>query len=303
MVAVAKLYYDHGLTHQQIAAELGLSRVKVTRLLAQARLEGIVEIRINEDEEPFAELAHAVAEKFGLDRVWVAPTAAANSTAVTGASALAHHLTGARVVGVGLSLTLGSAVTHLPETDRPARADQKSFAPMAGGWGGWQQGLNPGELAVRLAHRLGGRAFGFPAPLLAPSQGFAEALQQLPEVRQALELAGSADCLAFGVGGLDWGTSPLNDSISAAERESLVRQGAVGDVAARFFDRSGNPVETTVDKRAIGLRLDQMVSVPTRLLLAHGPSKVEAIHASLVGGMATVLVTDSDTARSLEQMT
>ena len=36
---VAKAYYDDGLTQQQIAVRLGLSRIKVSRLLRTAREE------------------------------------------------------------------------------------------------------------------------------------------------------------------------------------------------------------------------------------------------------------------------
>ena len=37
---VARMYYEHGLTHQEIANALGLSRIRVTRLLAEARDKG-----------------------------------------------------------------------------------------------------------------------------------------------------------------------------------------------------------------------------------------------------------------------
>lgn len=46
MVSAAWMYYDEGLTHEEIAARLRLSRVKVTRLLQRALREGIVQIRI-----------------------------------------------------------------------------------------------------------------------------------------------------------------------------------------------------------------------------------------------------------------
>ena len=46
LVDVARLYYLDDLTHQQIADRLGLSRVKVTRLLRQAVEAKVVEFRI-----------------------------------------------------------------------------------------------------------------------------------------------------------------------------------------------------------------------------------------------------------------
>ncbi|MGA4507131.1 sugar-binding transcriptional regulator [Propionibacteriaceae bacterium G1746] len=303
LVDVARLYYEHGLTHQQIAAELGLSRVKVTRLLAQARATGVVEISINGPDEPFADLIARLQQRFGLDRVWVAPSLPDQDQAQLaidrgGAAAIEAVVEHRELVGIGLSSTLGRAIQLVAQRDQAPEV-AVSCLPMSGGWGGWQKGINPGELAQRLARRLNGRSFGFPAPLLAPSAEFARVLSSLPEVIDALDMASRADALLFGVGGLDWSTSQLRDSVSEDERAQLLERGAVGDIAARFFDADGQPVDSDVDRRVIGLSLAGMRQVPQRLLLAHGQGKVEALYTALSAGMATGLVTDSATARAL----
>ncbi|NJL94867.1 MAG: helix-turn-helix domain-containing protein [Anaerolineae bacterium] len=46
MIRAAWMYYHDALTHQEIAEKLNTSRVKITRLLQQAREQGIVEIRV-----------------------------------------------------------------------------------------------------------------------------------------------------------------------------------------------------------------------------------------------------------------
>ncbi len=46
MMQVARRYYEGQATQAEIAAELGLSRMKVNRLLRQAREAGIVDVRI-----------------------------------------------------------------------------------------------------------------------------------------------------------------------------------------------------------------------------------------------------------------
>lgn len=303
LVDAARLYYEHGLTHQQIAAELGLSRIKVTRLLAQARAAGVVEITINAPDEPFADLADKLRERHGLAQVWIAPTLpdaedARAAVDQTGAMAIEAVLSGSTVVAIGLSATLGRAIDQVGQRDHDGSA-QLSFVPMAGGWGGWQRGVNPGELAQRLARRMNGRAYGFPAPLLAPSPEFATTLAALPEVSEAVRIASSADTLLFGVGSLDWQTSQLQDSLSDAEREQLGERGAVGDIAARFFDSRGARVDSDVDRRVIGMTLEEMLRAPQRLLLAHGLPKAEAIRVALSAGMATAFCTDSATARAL----
>ena len=48
----ARLHYEFGLTHRDISEMLGISRVKVTRLLGQAREIGMVQITVNSDASP-----------------------------------------------------------------------------------------------------------------------------------------------------------------------------------------------------------------------------------------------------------
>ena len=42
LARVARLHFEFGLTHQETAKSLGLSRVKVTRMVKQARESGLV---------------------------------------------------------------------------------------------------------------------------------------------------------------------------------------------------------------------------------------------------------------------
>lgn len=303
MIDAARLHYEHGMTHQEIGAELGLSRIKVTRLLAQARATGVVEIRINTPDEPFADLADRLCDRYRLQAVWIAPafSDAERSTAALdkmGAEAILKVLQTSSLVGISLSSTLGRAIEQVVAWEHTTTR-QIGFVPMAGSWGGWQQGINPAELAQRLARRVHGRAYSFPAPLLAPSPEFAAVLKALPEVAGAIKLAQSADALLFGVGGLDWTTSQLQDSLTDAEKTQLVERGAVGDIGAHFFDAQGCPVDSDVDGRVIGLTLHDMSLAPQRLVLAAGKSKLEALRVALSVGMATALCTDSATARGL----
>jgi deoxyribonucleoside regulator len=46
MSQAARLYYQDDLNQRQVANELGVSRPTVSRLLTQARREGIVQISI-----------------------------------------------------------------------------------------------------------------------------------------------------------------------------------------------------------------------------------------------------------------
>ena len=76
MARAARLHFEFGLTHQDTAAALGISRVKVTRVLKQARQAGIVKITVVADVSPFAELEDRLAKAAGLREAIIVPVAA-----------------------------------------------------------------------------------------------------------------------------------------------------------------------------------------------------------------------------------
>ena len=81
--------------------------------------------------------------------------------------------------------------------------------------------------------------------------------------------------------------------------KALVEAGAVGDIAARYFDESGQPVDHPLDRRLIGLRLAEIAAIRSRVVAAGGPDKLPALEVLLRAGLATVLVTDAASAAAL----
>ena len=72
MVEAAKLYYQMDLSQIEVAKKLGLSRPTVSRLLQQAKEEGIVEIKITDPSENSRMLGTELEEKLGLKKAIVA---------------------------------------------------------------------------------------------------------------------------------------------------------------------------------------------------------------------------------------
>ena len=78
---IAKAYYEDGLTQDQIGKRFGLSRIKVSRLLHQARQTRVVQITITPPPGSFADLERALELAYGLDEVVVVgPGADAETT-------------------------------------------------------------------------------------------------------------------------------------------------------------------------------------------------------------------------------
>ncbi|WP_181034140.1 sugar-binding transcriptional regulator [Arthrobacter sp. GMC3] len=299
MGRVARMYYEHGLTHQEIANLLGVSRVRVTRLLAEARESGMVEIIVHVAESLFADEEQALVERYGIKQAWVAPSVAEASKAdrafaVLGAESLSQIIEKGSVVALGLSTAVALVVSSFPM--RPLEA---SFVPLAGSTGGLAKGANPHQLALELAARTQGSAFHLPAPLLAASTEAALSAYADPGVKEVLVMAEGADVLVAGLGGMEAGQGILLGNLTADQREDLLRRGAVGDMGGRFFDAAGNAVTGPLDDRVVGVTLEALKSIPNRLVVARGATKVTPLKAALAGGLVNMLVTDVDTARAL----
>jgi lsr operon transcriptional repressor len=305
MARAARLHFEFGLTHQETAEALGLSRVKVTRLLKQARQAGIVRITVVSEVGPFVELEERLAAAFGMREAIIVPTAAHGADigslrsmlARGAASYLERVARDGLVVAVGLSRTIGE-MPQMLANPRPAAV---TFVSLAGALRAGGQGSgNPYQATDALAAAFGGTAEHLHAPVIVQNPAVAEQLRADPAIAGTLERAAAADVAFVGLGGID---DRINFSqganISAAEWSKLLADGMVGDIGGRFFDAAGLEIDNDINRKVIGLRLDEFRKIPIRVAAAGGPSKVEPLVAALRGGLITVLVTDVATARPM----
>src|SRR5690625_2328615 len=119
IVRAARLYYEQGHSQTQVAAELGLSRSNVSRILTQARDRGIVEITIHDPEGPPRRddaLEAALRASFSLREAHVvsAPrTTGMEAVAREGAALLVERAPHVGSIGVSWGQTVQSVVEQL----------------------------------------------------------------------------------------------------------------------------------------------------------------------------------------------
>jgi lsr operon transcriptional repressor len=302
---VARLHFENGLTHQEIATLFSLSRVKVTRMLAEARQAGIVEIRVHSDERPFFEVEKTLVDQFALKGVWVSPPIESNGSsehpidnrllAVTGAEAMQTMLRRAKRVVMGFSAAVSASARSLQAFAAP----ELEIFPLAGGQAGRASGSNPQELVTSVAGATGGQSFQLPAPLIAADSRVYEALMNRAGCAAVLEEAAQADLLIVGVGAAHNVAPVFRQQVSQTDLEEIARSEAIGDISARFFDADGHALAEDLDSRVVGLSLDQMRQIPSRVAIAGGLAKVEAVRAVVRSGLINYLVTDLACAEAL----
>jgi DNA-binding transcriptional regulator LsrR (DeoR family) len=164
--------------------------------------------------------------------------------------------------------------------------------------------VTPGANTNEVANRLG-QYFNAPVrPVLAPvyvqDRATALGLASDPGIRDALELSRKASIVIYSLGAMHKESTMFKlGHVSPEQKAFLEDLGAVGDIACRWIDRNGDPVELPPSINPIGISLEDLKKIPKRLAVAGGDLKREVVLAGLRGGFVSSLVTDERTAEYL----
>ena len=119
MVRAAKLHYDLQYSRIEVAKELGLTRWQVSKLLEEARAEGIVQIKIEPRSKRLVHLEAELQRRYGLQDalvVQVPPNldASLDFVAAAAGSYLASISSRVPLLGVSWGRTLAAVARWLP---------------------------------------------------------------------------------------------------------------------------------------------------------------------------------------------
>jgi DNA-binding transcriptional regulator LsrR (DeoR family) len=293
----AWLYFVAGLTQAQIGKKLGLSRIRVNRLLAQAREQGMVQIRITGRLAECIALEESLKERFGLEEAVVVPTPPSQALIpqVIGAAAgsvLAARLKDGMSVGVGWGRTLRLSLRSVPR--RPLR--KLSVVSLMGGLTRGAA-MNPHETASHLADLLDAQCYYIAAPALADSESTRDVILGQPAIRDVFDRIKRLDLALVSVGDLDLRSTIMQVGlVGRDDLESLLKAGATGDLCCHWLDEMGEIVDHPLNHRAIAPSPLALKQIPCVIVASGGQNKVRVLHGALHGGMINVLITDEATA-------
>ena len=295
------LSYVGGLTQDQIAAELGISRQRAQRLVSRARDEGLIHVRLHHRIGACLDLETALKARFGLQRARVTPSLGQNADPVRAiAPAAAAELERFLNMEAPLTIALGTgrALRGMVDAMEAMDAPRHRLVSLIGN-------IAPDgsasffDVVMRLADKVQAPHYPMPVPVISPTPEENAAFHALGPIRKVVELAQTADVVFVGVGQMSDDAPLLKDGfVTRRELDEMQAAGATGEVAGWVFDSEGNYLDVGTNRRTGGVRVSPGLDRPS-IGIAAGASKVPAIRAALKSRIINGLVTDEPTAAAL----
>lgn len=294
------LYHVEGITQNDIALQLGISRVMVVRLLADARRRNEVRVTVSTALAELTELERRLERTFGVARVIVAPFADPEQDPVRViAAAAGNYISGLMAPGMTVGVGWGRTLYNCLPFISGATLENFRVVSLLGGIAAARR-FNPAEFAWQFAELFQAEGFLIPAPAVVDSPETKHALLERCGLSAIFEMAGKLDVALLSVGGISTLTTSYRTGyITEADRRSLIDAGAVGDVLYNFIAEDGSIVKHEVNNRVISVDLDRLRQCPERVLISGGKEKLIALRAAMRTLSPTTFITDEQTAISL----
>lgn len=295
LVRVSRLYYELGETQEAIAALVGVTRPQVSRLLKEARAQGVVEIRIVDRDEAESPAAEEIQRRFGLRAVHLAPSldgppeVTRRRVGRLAGQVLRSAVRDGQVVGIGDGAAISAVADELAAGETQVDA---TVVPLCGGF--WRPGAGA-EPFRRIGDALGATVLALHSPGLLDDAVVRDALCAHPGVRSVIDRWDRLDVALLGIGGPAWSESAVGPEAMAEIRDGM----AVGEVLIAPFDSQGRFVAASLRARTVAFDARRLSRVPVVIGVAEGAAKVAPILGALRGGMVNALVTDVRTAEAV----
>jgi len=302
LVETARLYYEYGLSQNQIGQKLGISRPGVSRLLKQGRDQGIIKIEIIDPQGRGTKLEVKLKEKFALKQVVVVPSNGLDIMKIKerlGQAAFAlldSLLQEGSVLGVSWGTTMQSVTRKL----RPRRIKDMVTVQLNGGISRAEYDTHASEITQKIGENYQALPYLLPLPAVVDKALVKRTIISDKNISRTLKLARQSDIAMFTIGSFGFNSVLVKaDYFESAEVDALLKQGAVADICSRIIDKDGNLCSADLDARTIGIELEELKKKPYSIAVAGGKNKLIPIRAALKGGWFNVLITDEFIANEL----
>jgi len=298
---ISRMYYLSDISKTEIGHHLGISRFRVSRLLEQAREEGIVQIQINEPIGTNTEIEERLEKRFNLHlAIVVNPNDSTGegirrAVGIAGADYLKNLLRDGDVFGITWGATVAEVIKSLP-----TKIDHRiQVVQITGGLTQTAIDINPIDLVHRVADIYGATPYVLFAPAIVGNPATRDVMMQDSSFHDTLQMFSRVNIAISGIGAFSSSSDSYLQKAGYVNDDDITSlQGcrAVGDVFGHYFNIEGVSCSIDLEGRTFGMSLEDLRKVRYTIGVAGGAHKSLAILGALRGGLVNTLVTDISTA-------
>lgn len=302
---VARRYWIDGVTMDAIAAERGVSRSTVSRLLDAARTAAIVRITVHPAHERASAMAAAIGSRYQVATHVVATPAEASAIDRLRkvAAATGELLHDAMTSGATIGVAWGTTTSAVSEQLIAKPLMDASVVQLNGAMNTHSSGIGYGsDVLGRFAAAWNAQVHHFPVPAFFDDPDTRNAMWRERSVRRVLALQQKAEVALFSIGAIA-GAVPsrvwAEGYLTRSDRVDLAANKVVGDVCTVFLRQDGTWEGIPINARSSGLVPPVLRRIPRRICPVSGENKVGGLLAALAAGLITDLVIDDRVAHDL----
>lgn len=298
LAEVACDYYERGLTQNEIADKLFLSRTRVSRLLKEAVDKGIVSFTVHYTFERHYEIEEQLKTRFGLKHVRVLNNRGREqilyqNVCKLGAEYLMAHIKKNMIIGTGWGSSLALLIKLLQPLEVSADVVQ-----LMGSLPCESLNTTPQAIVTSLAEIFYGHANFLNLPLYIEDDYVRNVMCNDQNNSVILKKAIFCDKILASIAMPEQvqNSNYWRGSMPPHLYEELMEKGACGSILGRFFDEDGKELDCCWNKKTVSLSIRQLQNIPDVIVIASPATKAAALMAALKGGFIDTLITDGTTA-------
>ena len=296
----AWFYYVAKLNQSQIAKKIGLSKMRVHRLIAFADKNGFVKTFVEGGFDKTTKYEAIIKQKYNLKLCEVIPNDEDNSDPIqmlgaAGARFIMNQINENKITefGIGTGNTMNAVAKWLPKINKKIDFITLNGSLTSNNSIQIKTGIN------QIAEKTNGECFNIGIPFIIESIEQKKLIEKINFIKKIINKASNTKIKLLSVGGLFESSQIVKSNIVSKESiKKLKEKGAVGEVAGNFFDKEGNLILNKETKKIIGAKIDSFKN-STTILIAGGKNKISQIQSVLKSGLFTGLITDEDTSKKI----
>jgi len=302
IIAIARMYYEGGLTQNEISRRVNLSCSTISRMLKKAKERGFVQTVV---VDPFASsnnLQTQLKKMFGLKDTLVVNAYSSNprttKSLVCGAAAdyIAELVKPGDILGIAPSTT----TAELAKAMRPREMEKLTAISISGCT--YEHVIDEDVFSATriIGKKLGAEIHFLYTPIIVSSTRIKEVYLSDSNTKMTMQMIEACNITVNSVGYLGRHSQFYRYGyMDEATMTGLEKRRAVGCLCAHYYDINGIPVDRSLSERVIGITLEQLRAKEYSICVASGQEKVMALLGALRGGYVNVLIVDDATAKSI----